>query len=210
MTLQERETLSDRVVVLLGSRFSPFVRKVRVVLAEKGIECEVRELEIASDQSPVFAYNPLGKIPCLIAENLGMPDPVYDSSVIVEFLDVVCANPQMYPTAPMERVRVRRIEALADGILDAGVLARTELVERAEGLRDPRWAGRQMKKMRSGVDALAEALGDNAYFCGEALTIADYSVCVALAWLHFRFPELAWSTYHANLQRLFAEVNSRP
>lgn len=196
-------------IVLLGSRRSPFVRKIRVVLAEKNLEYELLELEISNSDSPLFAYNPLGKIPCLIAGDIDSGESFYDSSVIVEYLDLLSPAPCMYPSGSLERVRARRIEALADGVLDAGILARSELVERTDELRDPVWIGRQMKKIHSGVEALSQALGRNRYYCGNTPTIADISTCVTLAWLDFRFPEVEWSARFPNLRRLSSEIGSR-
>ncbi|CAB3781304.1 glutathione S-transferase N-terminal domain-containing protein [Paraburkholderia caffeinilytica] len=196
-------------IALLGSRRSPFVRKIRVVLDEKNLEYELLEVEISSSNSPVFAYNPLGKVPCLVAGDIDNGESFYDSSVIVEYLDFLSPTPRMYPSGSLERVRARRIEALADGVLDAGILARSELVERADELRNPEWIWRQMKKIHSGVAALSQALSGDRYYCGNTLTIADISTSVTLAWLDFRFPEVNWSARFPNLRRLLSETGSR-
>src|SRR3954464_5860191 len=106
---------------LLAALISPYTRKVRVVLAEKKIECEMQIVDVSPADNPVNAHNPLGKIPTLVLDD---GTALYDSRVIVEFLDHASPLNRLIPADFRERVQVRRWEALADGVLDAGILVR--------------------------------------------------------------------------------------
>ena len=106
---------------LLASLASPYTRKVRIVLSEKRIECEMQTVDVAPTDNPVNTHNPLGKIPTLLLDD---GTALYDSRVIVEFLDNVSPISRLIPDDNRDRVQVRRWEALADGVLDAGLLVR--------------------------------------------------------------------------------------
>src|SRR6266852_8192978 len=148
---------------LLASLASPYTRKVRVVLAEKKIECELQPVDVSPVDNPVNAHNPLGKIPTLVLDD---GTPLYDSRVIVEFLDSASPISRLIPDETRDRVAVRRWEALADGILDAGILVRSE------GLRDKKerskaWTDKQVARMQRAVEQLAKDLGDKTFCHGE-------------------------------------------
>src|SRR5690242_12944904 len=135
---------------LLASLASPYTRKVRVFLAEKKIECDLALVDVAPIENEVNPHNPLGKIPTLVLDD---GTPLYDSRVIVEFLDSVSPISRLIPEETRNRVAVRRWEALADGVLDAGILVR------AEGLRDKKersktWTDKQVARMHRGVEQL--------------------------------------------------------
>src|SRR5689334_25301616 len=110
---------------LFGSPASPYTRKVRVVLAEKRIECEMELVDVQPVENPVNPHNPLGKVPTLLLDD---GTALYDSRVIVDFLDSVSPISRLIPETTRDRVAVRRWEALADGVLDAGILWRYESV----------------------------------------------------------------------------------
>src|SRR6186713_2536937 len=120
---------------LLASLASPYTRKVRVVLAEKKIDFDLELVDVAPAENPVNAHNPLGKIPTLVLDD---GTTLYDSRVIVEFLDSASPILRLIPDDNRERVAVRRWEALADGILDAGILVRYEGL-RPQAEQSPGW-----------------------------------------------------------------------
>ena len=191
---------------LLGVHPSPFARKVRIVLAEKKIDCDFVIAAPLDDDSPVPAHNPLGKIPVLLLED---DTAIYDSRVIVEFLDNVSPISRLIPPGNRERIEVRRWEALADGVLDVAVLVRYES-QRVESERSAAWIARQLGKMRAGVDEMERSLGDKAYCTGNGYTLADIAVGACLGYLDFRFPNLGWRDNHPNLVRLAAKLAERP
>ena len=111
---------------LLGSPGSPYVRKVRIVLAEKKISYEYVIDRPSSDDTRVPQFNPLGKIPVLVCEDGRC---VYDSSVIVDYLEGLVAEPRLIPAAFSDRIEVKRWEALGNGIADATVAISHDLRE---------------------------------------------------------------------------------
>lgn len=190
---------------LLGVHPSPFTRKVRIVLAEKKIDYDFVIANPQTDGSPVPRHNPLGKVPVLVLED---ETAVYDSRVIVEFLDNVSPIGRLIPQANRERIEVRRWEALADGVLDAAVLARYEN-QRKKSERSPAWIERQMSKVRAGVDEMERELGDKALCTGNNYNLADIAVGVCLGYLDFRFQQIGWRDNHPNLVRLEAKLAER-
>ncbi len=157
---------------LLGSPASPYTRKVRVVLAEKKIECEFEKVDVNPADNPVNAHNPLGKVPTLILDD---GTALFDSRVIVEFLDNVSPIARLIPEDNRERVAVRRWEALADGSLDAGLLVRYESLRPARE-RSAAWTEKQAGKLRRGLAMLAGELGDRNWCHGDRYTLADISL----------------------------------
>ena len=191
---------------LIGTPASPFTRKVRIVLAEKRIECDfVIESPWGAD-TKVPSHNPLGKIPVLVLDDGAT---LFDSRVIVEFLDNVSPMGRLIPQGNRGRIEVRRWEALADGVLDAGVLVRAEN-RREDGLISPDWIERQMGKMRAGIAQMERELGDKPFCTGNVFKLADIAVGACLGWLDFRFPHLDWRDNHPNLLRLWSRLAERP
>ena len=190
---------------LLGLHLSPFTRKVRIVLAEKKIEYEFVLASPQNDGALVMARNPIGKVPVLVLEDEAS---LYDSRVIVEFLDNVSPNSRLIPPGNRERIEVRRWEALADGVVDAAILVRYE-GQRADAERSAAWIERQMIKVAGGLDAMERELGEKTYCNGTAFNLADIAVGVCLDYLDFRFPKLAWRDTHPNLARLQARLAQR-
>jgi len=190
---------------LLGSDTSPYVRKVRVVLAEKKIDYQYEREDVWSADSKIRETNPLGKIPCLIMDDGGA---VFDSRVIVEYLDNLTPVHRLIPPSGRPRVEVRCWEALADGLLDASILLRLESTQREEGQRSAKWMSRQMATMEAALAAMASGLGDKPWCCDGKYTLADIATGCALGYLDFRFPQLGWRVQYPNLaqhaDRLFA------
>src|SRR5919109_5503743 len=131
---------------LLASLASPYTRKVRIVLAEKKIDCEMELVDVSPVENPVNAHNPLGKIPALVLDD---GTALYDSRVIVEFLDGKSPIGRLIPEELRDRVAVRRWEALADGVLDAGLLVRYESL-REQHERSEAWTTKQLARIRRG------------------------------------------------------------
>jgi glutathione S-transferase len=193
---------------LIGSYTSPYVRKVRVVMAEKKLDCEF-VIEDVWGNDAMMAMNPLGKVPCLVMEG---GEAVFDSRVIVEYLDTLSPVGKLIPPSGRERTEVRTWEALADGLCDAAILARLEATwpGRAEGERSAKWIERQMSRVNAALEAMSRGLGDKPFCCGNHLTLADIAVGVALAYLDFRFADIDWRTPYPNLQRLAEKLATRP
>lgn len=192
---------------LLGSLTSPYVRKVRIVMAEKKLDYQwVPEDVWASDA--ILKANPLGKVPCLVMEG---SEAVFDSRVIVEYLDTLSPVGRLIPASGRERVEVRTWEALADGLLDASVAARLEQTwpGRRDSQRSQAWVDRQMVKIDSAVSAMARGLGDKPFAAGLHFSLADVALGCALGYLDFRFASIDWRTPHPNLARLADKLAQR-
>src|SRR3954462_14278776 len=121
---------------LIGSATSPYVRKVRIVMAEKKLDYQFVLEDVWSDATTIGESNPLGKVPCLVMEDGGA---VFDSRVIVEYLDTLTPVGKLIPTSGRERAEVKCWEALADGVLDAAVLVRLERTKRSEAQQSADW-----------------------------------------------------------------------
>ena len=190
---------------LLGVHPSPFTRKVRIVLAEKKIKCDFVIASPQADPAAVAAYNPLGKVPVLVLDD---GTALYDSPVIVEFLDGVSPNGRLIPQDNRERIEVRRWEALADGVVEAAILIRYEGL-RSDAERSAAWIERQMTKVNQGLDAMETQLGGRPSCAGSAFSLADIAVGVCLDYLDFRFPDLGWKPSHPGLARLQGRLAER-
>ena len=192
---------------LIGSLTSPYVRKVRIVMAEKKLDFQL-VLEDPWATGEVLKSNPLGKVPCLVMEG---GEAVFDSRVIVEYLDTLSPVGKLIPASGRERIEVRTWEALADGVLDASILARMERVwtGRTEAQRSQAWIDRQMSRVDTALAAMSKGLGDKPYCMGIHLTLADIAVGCALGYLSFRFPAIAWREQHLNLARLADKLATR-
>jgi len=186
---------------LIGSISSPYVRKVRVVMAEKKLDYEFITEDVWAASTTITQSNPLGKVPCLIME---AGEALFDSRVIVEYLDTLSPVGKLIPSTGRERAEVKTWEALADGVMDASILARLETIwpGRSAEQRSTAWIDRQMAKVNDVLIAMAAALGDKAYCSGIHLSLSDISVGCALGYLDFRFPEIAWRSAHPALAKL--------
>src|SRR5215510_8379751 len=164
---------------LLASLASPYTRKVRVVLAEKKIECELELVDVGPIENAVNAHNPLGKVPTLVLDD---GTPLYDSRVIVEFLDNASPISRLIPDDKRDRVAVRRWEALADGVLDAGILVRLE-EQRDEKKRSKAFVEKQIARMHRAMDQLARDLGEKTFCHADRYSLADIALGCCTGWL---------------------------
>ncbi|WP_124950389.1 glutathione S-transferase [Sulfuriferula thiophila] len=191
---------------LIASLTSPFARKVRIVLAEKHIECEL-QIDVPWEATThVPEYNPLGKIPVLMLDD---GTPLYDSRVIVEYLDHAAPVHNLLPKDARSRIAAKRWEALADGISDAAAAIFLEK-KRPEAQQSADWILRQEQKVFRGLEVIASDVGDHAWCMGDNYSLADIAVGCALGYLELRFPHIKWREAHPNLARLASKLNERP
>ena len=167
---------------LIGSYTSPFVRKISVLLLEKGLAFEFVNDPPYEAQTRVGEHNPLAKVPVLLDEH---GEAFYDSRVIADYLELLPAGPRFVPDDRALALRVRRGEALADGVTEAASLLYRESL-RAAGKQDEAWMLRQRDKLQQGLDALEALAQEKALLNGEQLTLADIAVGCALGYLNFR------------------------
>jgi len=192
---------------LLGSLTSPYVRKVRIVMAEKRIDYHLEIEDVWSPDTRIREANPLGKVPCLIMEDGGA---VFDSRVIVEYLDGMTPVAKLIPPSGRARAEVRTWEALGDGVADAAILARLEQTQRPATEQNAAWIERQMGKVHAAVAAMSSGLGDKPWCNGQTYSLADIAVGCALGYLDFRFGSIDWRRQYPNLARLAEKLAARP
>ncbi len=191
---------------LLYSLTSPYARKVRVAAIEKRIEVDMQAVELADPDYPVINHNPLGKIPVLILDD---GESLFDSRVIVEFLDNRTPLAKLIPQENSAKIWVRRWEALADGVCDAAVAAMQE-ARRAENLRDNAVIEKQMGKVQRGLTQLNAELGESKWCVDDTFSLADVALGCMLGWLDLRYQDLGWREAYPNLARHFEEMMKRP
>ena len=193
---------------LIGSNTSPYVRKVRIVMIEKKLDYVFVTEDVWAAQTTITESNPLGKVPCLIMEG---SDALFDSSVIVEYLDTLSPVGKLIPSVGRERAESKTWETLADGVLDAAILARLEATwgGRTDAQRCPAWIERQLGKVHASLRAMSLGLGEKPFCAGVHFTLADVAVGCALGYLDFRFPEIDWRTDYPNLARLQGKLMQR-
>ena len=194
---------------LLGAVASPYVRKVRIVMAEKKLDYQFVPEDVWAADTTIGQSNPLGKVPCLVMEG---GEALFDSRVIVEYLDTLSPVGKLIPGMGRERAEVKTWEALADGVLDALILARLEAnwAGRSKTQRSQAWIDRQMVKVHASLDAMAKGLGDKPFCAGIHLSLADIAVGCALGYLDFRFADIDWRSTHPSLARLSEKPAQRP
>jgi glutathione S-transferase len=193
---------------LIGSTTSPYVRKVRIVMSEKKLDYQLILEDVWAADTKMAQYNPLGKVPCLLMEG---GEAVFDSRVIVEYLDTLSPVGKLIPPSGRERAEVKTWEALADGLLDAAILARMEAIWtlRPAEQRSQAWIDRQMGKIDHVLKAMGQGLGDKPFCSGIHLSLSDVAVGCALGYLDFRFPQVSWREDHPNLARLYDKLSQR-
>jgi glutathione S-transferase len=191
---------------LIASPTSPYARKVRIALAEKKIEFTLVDDSPWSPDSTVPGLNPLGKVPVLVLDDGAT---LYDSRVIVEYLDTVSPVSRLIPEPSRQRIAVKRWEALADGVCDAAVAI---ILERKRPARQQSAdaIGWQRQKVERGLAEFARELGDKPWCSGDSYSLADIAVGCALGYLDLRHPDLDWRGQHANLARLAEKLGKRP
>lgn len=193
---------------LIGSLTSPYVRKVRIVLAEKKLDYKFEVEDVWSPESKIAEANPLGKVPCLVMEG---GEAIFDSRVIVEYVDTLSPVGKLIPLSGRERVEVRTWEALADGLLDAAILARMEQTwsGRTDAQRSPAWIDRQLGKVHGSLKAMSMGLGDRPWCTGIHHSLADIAVGCALGYVDFRFGHIDWRSEYPNLNKLYDKLVQR-
>ena len=194
---------------LIGATTSPYVRKVRIVMAEKKLDYQFVLEDVWAADTSIMQSNPLGKVPCLVMEG---GEALFDSRVIVEYLDTLSPVGKLIPAVGRERAEVKTWEALADGVLDALVLARLESHwgGRNKAQRCQPWIDRQLEKTQASLKAMSQGLGDKPFCAGIYLSLADIAVGCALGYLDFRFADVDWRTPYPNLAMLYDKLAQRP
>ncbi len=191
---------------LISATPSPYARKVRIALAEKGLPFELLT-EVpwhASTTTP--RHNPLEKLPVLLLPDGGA---VYESSYILQWLELKHPDPPMLPGDVDGKLAARRLEVLCDGVCDALVLTFFERM-RPEPCRSAEWLDRQRRKVDGGLLEIARLVGDREFAVGDRFGLGDIAAGTVVGYLSVRFPELDWRARHPNLAALSDRLEQRP
>ena len=191
---------------LVGSLTSPYVRKVRVVGIEKKLDLEFVAEDVWSASTTIAHLNPLGKIPALVLDD----GVVFDSRVIVEYLDARAPTIRLIPAGNRERTAVRTLEALADGLCDAAISMLLEKKFHSAEAVSQDWLDRQAKKIDGALATMSQSLGSSQWMNDRAFSLADIACGAALGYLELRFPENTWKKTYPNLQDFYQRMMARP
>lgn len=170
-------------MILYHSLTSPYARKARVMLLEKRLSFE--GVNVADSTRSVSEHNPLGKVPTLVLDD-GMV--LFDSRVITEALDALYPEPQLIPSAPLERALVRHWEALADGICDVLIPVVLDS-RRPPEQQDVAHVKKLLGKVEAGLDYIEPMVRDRDVVGGR-FSLADVALVSALGYINLRRPEL--------------------
>lgn len=191
---------------LIASLTSPYARKIRIALLEKGLPFEFANEQPWEPGNHVSDYNPLGKVPALQADH---GEIFFDSPIIAEYLETLACPLRLIPAETLEAVRVKQLEALADGVTDAGVIWLLE-TRRASEKQELSVIERQRSKIERGLDALAQKIDGRHYLHGDTLSLADIAAGCCLLWLDFRLPQYDWRSTRPTLDRYARRLAERP
>ncbi|HNZ55804.1 MAG TPA: glutathione S-transferase N-terminal domain-containing protein [Methylophilaceae bacterium] len=182
---------------LLYTVNSPYARKVRIVALEKRIQVDMIEVVLTDPDCPVKQYNPLGKVPVLVLPD---GDSLYDSRVIVEYLDNRTPLAHLIPQDPTAKIKVRRWEALADGVCDAAVSVMLE--QRKPAVQQSgTHIEKQLDKVTRGLSVMNLDLAKKKWCVNEKFSLADIALGCTLGYLDLRFANLNWQEKHPNLAK---------
>lgn len=182
---------------LVGSYTSPFVRKISILLLEKGIAFEFVNEQPYNAENGVAQFNPLGKVPALVTDD---GECWFDSPIIAQYIEQLGVAPVMVPHDPLAVLKVRQLEALADGIMDAGLTSVRELARPAAQQSEAEVL-RQRQKISRSLDALESYLGDGTLKT-DTLNLATIAIACAIGYLNFRRIAPGWCVDRPNLVKL--------
>lgn len=178
---------------------SPFVRKVVVLAKELGIESKIELLRTSTTDPELSTQNPLGKVPSLLLDD---GSSLYDSPVICAYID---STSKFHPASGQARWTAARRQALADGIMDAGVLGRGEIL-RAAGEKSEKFIALQKTKLNNAMNALEK----EADSFGDGIDIGLIAVAAALGYMDFRYASENWRSTRPKLARWYDRFAQRP
>ncbi|NIO42322.1 MAG: glutathione S-transferase [Burkholderiales bacterium] len=190
---------------LIVAKPSPYARKARIALLEKGIKCEIVVDNPWLPETKVTDANPLGKVPALLLDDGSV---VHDSKVIIEYLETMGVPPALLPADALTRISHKQIEVVADGICDAVVLSALEGA-RPEGKRSDAWLERQRKKITEGVAELERLLAGKEWFSDSGFGLAEIAAVCALDYIDFRYPVYQWRSHAPGLLALHQRLSAR-
>jgi glutathione S-transferase len=195
---------------LLYTPNSPYARKARIVALEKHIDIALQEVVLSDPDCPVSQHNPLSKVPVLLLSEKGnITDAIYDSRVIVEYLDNCAPGSHLIPQDNSSKIKVRRWEALSDGICDAAIVAMLE-GRRPQAAQLPAVIDKQLEKVMRGLAVLNADIAKKKWCVNETFSLADIALGCMLGYVDLRFKQLNWQDNYPNLAKHYSVLIKRP
>lgn len=204
-------------MILISATPSPFARKVRISMIEKGIPYTVQNEVPWHADSITSRYNPLEQLPILIPDD---GDPVFESTYLMDWLEYKYPKPSMLPDAPEQAMEAKLVHTIAEGVADATLLLFWEMQRESISAE---WASRQLRKVKGGLTDLDRRVGDREFVVGNRFGLADIAVIALLgmqdtviesqmipAWQKFAPDMDAWNKLYPNLKRFEAHHRDRP
>ena len=191
---------------LISATPSPYARKVRIALAEKGLPFELMTEVPWHADTATPRYNPLEKLPVLILDDGTV---VYDSCYILQWLELKFPQISLLPADVDGILAARQFEVLCDGVCDALVLYFFERMRGAERA-SPEWMARQRRKIEGGLDAIARQIGDRTWAVGNGFSLGDIAAGTAAGYVSVRLPELDWRSAYPAFARYCEQLEQRP
>jgi glutathione S-transferase len=200
-------TVHERpMYTLISATPSPYARKVRIALIEKGIPFELQTEVPWDSTTSTPRYNPLEKLPVLIC-----PDgsSVYESRFILEYLELVHPMPALVPSDLEGLLAAKRLEVLCDGVCDALVLMFFEK-QRGPGTESREWTARQLRKVNGGIAEMARLVGNRSFAVGDSFSLGDIAAATATGYMSVRWPTINWRAQYPGLARHNDRMDLRP
>jgi len=190
------------MMILHSSPASPFGRKVKIAAYHLNLvdRMDIRTVDLADESDPLYAGNPLGKIPTLILDD---GTPIFDSRVILEYLDTLAGGNRILSTDINKRMKALTLQATADGLLDAAILQVYERRYRPEAMVHQPWLDRQAAK----VSRTLAALESDTSGIADTVDAGTITLACALAYLDFRFDGV-WRKDYPNLVEWLARFEA--
>ncbi len=190
---------------LISATPSPYARKVRIALAEKGLPFQLLTEVPWDSTTSTPRYNPLEKLPVLLLED---GSSVYESSYILQYLELKHPQIPLLPDDTDGWLAARKLEVLCDGVCDAVVLSLFEKTRAGGG--SPEWLARQRRKIDGGVAEMAKIVGSRHWAVGDRFGLGDIAVGTAVGYLSVRFQEMPWRTLYPSLALFSDRLEQRP
>jgi len=192
------------VFKLISATPSPYARKVRIVLAEKGLPFEL-VTEVPWDSSTCTPrFNPLEKLPVLILKD---GSSVYESSYILQYLELKYPQVSLLPADVDGLLTARKLEVLCDGVCDAMVLT---FFEKMRVQPSAEWLARQRRKIDGGLREIAALTRGREWAVGDRFSLGDIAAGVVVGYMSVRFPEIDWRSAYPDLAGLSDRLEQRP
>lgn len=190
---------------LISATPSPYARKVRIALIEKGIDFELQTEVPWNSTTATPRYNPLEKLPVLITDS---GEAIYESSYILDWLELKFPHTPLLPLDVDGVLAAKKLDVLCNGVCDAVVL--TFFERQRDGGGSPEWLARQRRKIEGGMKEIARLIGTREWAVGHHFSLGDIAAGTAVGYLSVRFTEMPLHEMYPSLTQYVSRLALRP